>query len=800
MRRSPPPKPPSRAWIWLLSAGGLWAILVVVVVVLGPGQLRRWAHAILVEKLERRLGTTVTIDAVDLALDHVGISGVTIGDADTPLVRIDAIHVRVDPSKLWDGHVLAKAVIVEGGRVQGTRAEIEDLARRARSTPQGEDEGGRTATDGGRLRIDLETVLVRDLWLVVDEPTPGGRLRHAEVRATASVDPRTWAADVELADVRLQLRGTPLVTAERLRAHLAFERTDGDMAPAFPVRVQLRGVGAPVTPEIAVSGVDGWVEVSDASLSELAMALSGGFSDRADEVGAAARLWSVAGRVRRDLSAGSLSVDMAEFELGRVPEVLKGLPFVESENATVGGRLDVAFGGGIARVQGEVSLEGLNVDHPVLARDTVRDLGFDLRFAAELDPAAHRIALDRAVIEREGIALELAGEIVHPPERRHRRYRTHARVAPVPCQAVLDAIPAEFIPSLQGFVLDGEFDLDVRFDADYSDLERLALDGRVGVHNCVAKQVPAHASTERLAGGFTHRVTMRDGRERAVQLFSGSGSFTPLHQISPHMVQAVLTTEDGGFWRHRGFLPSQFRTAMQRNLAAGKVRLGASTITMQMVKNVLLSHERTLSRKFQELFLTWWVETALSKERIMEIYLNVIEFGPGIYGVTRASRHYFGKYPEELTPPEAAYLALMLPSPVRRHVHYCRGAPSPSMQVKLARILSIMHERGRLSDDDYATWRDVPLQFDGADRGSEGACLAEIDSLLSAQGGQKALSGLLGDGASGDEPGDEPPPQVEPRLRWNPSDADPSQGDPADADARGRPAMDDALGPDGETW
>jgi hypothetical protein len=445
----------------------------------------------------------------------------------------------------------------------------------------------------------------------------------------------------------------------------------------------------------------------------------------------------------------------------------------------------------------------------MLARDPVRDIGFELGFSAEIDPAAHRLDIDRAVFERRGITLELEAALLHPPERRHRRYRTHARIPRVPCQDVLDAIPAGFIPSLQGFVLDGEFDLDVRFEADFADLDRLVLDGAVGIGNCKATAVPTHASTERLRSGFTHRVTMRDGRQRSVQLFPYSGSFTALQQISPYMVQAVLTTEDGGFWRHRGFLPSQFRTAMQRNLAAGKVRLGASTITMQMVKNVLLSHERTLSRKFQELFLTWWVETALGKDRIMEVYLNVIEFGPGVYGVTRAASHYFGKTPDALTPPEAAYLALMLPSPVRRHVHYCRGAPSASMKVKLARILSIMHERKRLSDDDYALWRDVELVFDGSDRDSEGACLGEIDALLAAQGGQRALSGLLGDGSSPareEAPEDLPTalperedgaaePVKRPRMQWAPSDAD-----PADADAPGRPAMDGELPPDGETW
>jgi hypothetical protein len=776
-----------------LSALGVSVVLTLVVLMLAPGWARDYAHRALVERLERRLDLPVAIEGVELARDHITVRGIAIGDANAPIVRIELAHALLDSSAWWDGELRVSGVVIEGGRVQGSRADLVDLARRARGPRGAATEG---TGEGGRVQLALESMLVHDVWLVVHESDEAERLQHLEVRATAAIDPESWSADVELADIRAQLRGTPLVTAKTVRTHLETERTDEGLRPKFPLRMQVAGVGAPVTPQIAVSGVEGWVELADARISEVAVELAGGFSDHAEPSGGDARLWSVSGRARRDLSAGSLRVDMAEFELGRVPEVLAKLPLVDSERATVGGSLGVVFGGGIARLQGEVTVDGLNVVHPVLAKDPVRDLGFDLDFSAEIDPAAHRIAIDHAVIEREGIAMSFEADILHTPERRHRRYRTHASIPPVPCQAVLDAIPVEFVPSLQGFLLDGDFDLDVRFDADYSDLERMVLEGRVGIWNCVAKQVPEHASTERLAGGFTHRVTMRDGRQRSVQLYSRSGSFTALESISPYMVQAVLTTEDGGFWRHRGFLPSQFRTAMQRNLAAGKVRLGASTITMQMVKNVLLSHERTVSRKFQELFLTWWVETALTKDRIMEIYLNVIEFGPGIYGVTRAARHYFGKHPLDLTPPEAAYLALMLPSPVRRHVHYCRGAPSPSMEIKLARILSIMHDRKRLSDEDFAMWQGVPLVFDGNDRGSEGACLAEIDALLSAQGGQRALSGLLAGGAViDDEPIEEDPPAEEPeggKMRWAPSDTD--------GDAPGRPAMDDPAGADGETW
>ena len=151
--------------------------------------------------------------------------------------------------------------------------------------------------------------------------------------------------------------------------------------------------------------------------------------------------------------------------------------------------------------------------------------------------------------------------------------------------------------------------------------------------------------------------------------------FVPYDEISPYLVGSIMTTEDNGFFKHHGWVSSEFKSALRRNLQRGGFRLGASSITMQMVKNVLLTKEKTLSRKLQELFLVWYLEQNLPKERILELYFNAIEFGPRIYGIGAATRHYFGKKPSELTPLEAAFFSSILPSPKRRYVQYCHGAP-----------------------------------------------------------------------------------------------------------------------------
>jgi hypothetical protein len=301
------------------------------------------------------------------------------------------------------------------------------------------------------------------------------------------------------------------------------------------------------------------------------------------------------------------------------------------------------------------------------------------------------VVIEAATLRRGGLEVDFDGEFVHAEDVAQRKYRLHLAVPKVACQEVIKAIPAELGPSLVGFELKGDFELEVEANIDYADLEKMTLTGRVEKDKCKAIKAPELVSKRATERGL--RPPGDDARRSAAHGRSARGivdSYTPLDQISPYMIAAVMTTEDGGFWKHKGFITSQFEAALRRNLEAGKIRLGASTITMQMVKNVLLSHERTLSRKLQEMFLTWYVEQSLTKERIMEVYLNVIEFGPGVYGVTRGAAHYFGKAPADLTPPEAAYLALMLPSPVRRHVNYCEGGLTPVFQAKMKRLLGIM--------------------------------------------------------------------------------------------------------------
>ena len=139
--------------------------------------------------------------------------------------------------------------------------------------------------------------------------------------------------------------------------------------------------------------------------------------------------------------------------------------------------------------------------------------------------------------------------------------------------------------------------------------------------------------------------------------------WVPYRRISPNLVRAVLVTEDAKFWQHDGLDYEQIKESMEVNLERGEFARGASTITQQLAKNLYLSPSKNPARKLRELIIARRLEAELSKQRILEIYLNLIEWGDGVYGAEAASRTYFGKSAAQLSQPESALLAAAVANP-----------------------------------------------------------------------------------------------------------------------------------------
>jgi len=139
--------------------------------------------------------------------------------------------------------------------------------------------------------------------------------------------------------------------------------------------------------------------------------------------------------------------------------------------------------------------------------------------------------------------------------------------------------------------------------------------------------------------------------------------WAPLSRISPYLIKAVIIAEDDKFWSHEGFDFEAMQKAMEKDLKARKFRIGGSTISQQLAKNLYLTPAKNPLRKLKEAILTWRIERSLSKKRIIELYLNVVEWGEGVFGIEAASRYYYGKSASVLGPEEAARLAVVLPNP-----------------------------------------------------------------------------------------------------------------------------------------
>lgn len=190
-------------------------------------------------------------------------------------------------------------------------------------------------------------------------------------------------------------------------------------------------------------------------------------------------------------------------------------------------------------------------------------------------------------------------------------------------------------------------------------------------------------------------------RMYGVNLCPGSKDYVPLARISPNLQRAIIMSEDASFYSHHGFDWESLEKSARENWAKGKFKRGGSTISQQLAKNMFLSKEKTLLRKGVEAIITWKIEKTLKKSEILERYLNVVEFGRGIFGAKNAARTYFSKTPSELNPTEAAFLAMILPSPVKYARSFHQKELTPFARKRIQRILGDMAKTGKIGQDEY---------------------------------------------------------------------------------------------------
>ncbi len=350
-------------------------------------------------------------------------------------------------------------------------------------------------------------------------------------------------------------------------------------------------------------------------------------------------------------------------------------------------------------------IENLRLRRPALAPGEISTMRLAWRFEGAL--GASSIVLRSMELGLGDARLEASGEISLRPERQYADLKISVPLAA--CDALLAAVPRGMAPLIEGVKAEGTFSLDggLFFDSEKPGATRVTL--RVD-NQCRIREVPPAIAASRFRRPWLREVKAADGSPMTIESGPSTADWTQYEDISPFMETAVLVCEDGHFFRHHGFDYNALENSIRMNLESGRFLRGGSTVSMQLAKNLYLSKEKTISRKLQEAVLTLLLEQQLSKHEIMELYLNVIEFGPGIYGIRQASRYYFNEEPRDLSLGQALYLGSILPAPDTQHF-LPDGRVSDGWSSYLQKLMHVAKKIRRVTDEELAQGLEERVQF-----------------------------------------------------------------------------------------
>jgi hypothetical protein len=759
------------AWRWLTGRWWRLGALVGIVVLAAVYPLAGGAIAarVAAAKLQGRLGAPVRIGQGRAGLLAVSFRDIEVGTAGSaPLAKIDRVRVPFAAVLFRRGVIDVDGATLNlrrGGTDDNVTAIIDALRHRGTPAPR----------SGEADAATLPGVALHNARLTLHDADSGLAVEVRRLRCRF-IPGQVIDVQADKIDGVLALGSTgrgPRFGAESVTIAGPLK---GARPRGYPTLVVTDGFATPL-PNLTLTGIHGKIHPAAGpdrndpeKMKQLVVDLEGSYG------GARETLWTARGSLDPEAREGQVSLRAARFSLGEIADVLPKT-VLSPTKTHVDAAFDVSWADGAVRFGGDMQVADLSIAHPGLASAPMLGMQLGLILRGTAFPGARRVAIDRLEGHIDELQAKLSGFVEMAPGTFTftdgsklgflPRMELTLEVPKLPCGKALASLPPTLVPQLQGFVLQGTFGAEITARVDYADLEAIELKGKVGIDGCRVMKPPpavkALVSGESIAqsvevprppSGRGIAATVSAGETEQMEFMIGpeNPDFVPYDQISPNLIASIMTTEDNGFFKHRGWVTSEFRAALKRNLQRGGFRGGASSITMQMVKNVLLSQEKTLSRKLQELFLVWYLEHQITKERILELYFNAIEFGPRIYGIGPAARHYFGKPASELTPLEGAFFSSILPSPKRRYVQYCRGSLTTQWDKYVHRILAKMHERGRIDDEQYESAAKEKLVFDRGEASfTERQCLdwvkritarpeaeapADIDTPLEADGAE----------------------------------------------------------------
>ncbi len=320
-------------------------------------------------------------------------------------------------------------------------------------------------------------------------------------------------------------------------------------------------------------------------------------------------------------------------------------------------------------LKGKIKFNALKIKHPKLDSNELALKKIDVNYLISLGKSSVTFESDSAYLND----ICLNGKATIDKENQG-IYTLNLNMPELEAQKFFSSLSAGLFSSLEGIKVEGKLSYQLNFYLDRSMIDSLKFSSNFSEKGF---KVISYGKTDfsKMNNPFVHTAFEKGVAVKTFTVGIDNSEFTPIDQISPYLKNAVLCSEDGSFYWHKGFREDAFVMAMKENIRKGKFARGGSTISMQLVKNVFLSREKTIARKVEEALIVWLIENKrlTGKERMYEVYLNIIEWGPGIYGIGNASKFYFNKKPSELTIEESIFLASIVPQPKAFKYYFGEG-------------------------------------------------------------------------------------------------------------------------------
>jgi hypothetical protein len=347
-------------------------------------------------------------------------------------------------------------------------------------------------------------------------------------------------------------------------------------------------------------------------------------------------------------------------------------------------------------LRGKLGIKGLTIDHTRLNYEPVF---LDKAFANfKLNIGDNHIELDSSATRVIYKRLQFS-PYLHLAKNKDWHIRAAIDKTEFPINDLFRSLPPNTFSNLEGIKVAGKMTYHFLLDLDMTNIDNLTFESSADTRNF---KILSFGNTDLslMSQPFQHAVYDKGKKIRDIEVSEANPNFAPIKRLPRHLLQAILYAEDYSYYNHRGFFPEAFHRSLVENLKTKRFTRGASTLTMQVVKNVFLGHNKLASRKLEEILIVWLIENnhLTTKDRMYEVYLNIIEWGPDIYGITEAARYYFIKEPPALTLSESIFLAYIIPNPRKLAENFNGMRPNTHYYEFFDDMLKRMKRHGTISN------------------------------------------------------------------------------------------------------